>query len=418
MLLATTILLALVILWQVIIKKDWISPNIFMGTIWFISTLFIWLNPYNVMKITDKSILIIILGLVFFFIGNIKFFKITYTFNGEKIFNISRFNEFNKPICYSLLSITFCFNSFMFLKVIALLKTGIPYSNIRDILFEYGEQTGLFKSSFVSTFYDWIIVPAVSILLIILIINLFVKKLPILFNMITLLNMILYVFSSSGRILMMHAVVLLFFCYKFFNIQIPKKTKKNIALIGISVIYLLLIMTYFRTKDSTAVSTLYSYFCIDIPLLSYWVEYIDNNDIMSFGNSFFRGILEGVNFLLGKLNLSTPLFWEMQEVYSLIQNSWIEVFPRNWYNAYVSCFFYFYFDFGLLGVILGSFIFGKLSSSLYNLLKKERNLLSIILYMIIIQVIIDSFMRWQLGTLTYIIILFFGILTIRAKKGE
>ncbi len=94
----------------------------------------------------------------------------------------------------------------------------------------------------------------------------------------------------------------------------------------------------------------------------------------------------------------------MQEMFNIIQNSWIEVFPRNWYNAYVSCFFYFYLDFGIIGVMLGSFVFGKISSIFYNLLIKNKSLLSILIYMIILQCIIDSFIRWQLGTFTLLLL--------------
>lgn len=418
MILIISILLAMIIIWQIFVKKDWISPNVFMSIIWLISTLFIWWNPYEVMKISDKSIMILFLGLMSFFIGNYRFFKVTIKFSNKKILNIKKRNSFNKITCYIMLFITLCFNLIMLIKILGLLKSGVDYSNIRDILFGYGENSVLFSSSFISTFYDWIIVPAISILLIILILNIFIKQLPMLFNILTCIDIIIYVFATSGRLLMMHAMFLLFFCYKFFNISIPKKIKKRVIIIGITIITLLLVMTHFRTKESNTVPTIYSYFSIDIPLLSYWIDYADVNSIMSYGNAFFRGILEGVNFLLGKVGMYTPQFWETQAVFNLIQNRWIEVFPGNWYNAYVSCFYYFYLDFGVIGVILESFIFGKITCFIYNTLKKYKSLLSIIIYMIIIQIIVDSFMRWQLGTLTYIIIIFLGMISIKLDKEE
>ncbi len=44
----------------------------------------------------------------------------------------------------------------------------------------------------------------------------------------------------------------------------------------------------FRVKDKTAVPSIYSYFCIDIPLLSYWTSYVDANNLVTYGNAFLE----------------------------------------------------------------------------------------------------------------------------------
>ncbi|EOU1108054.1 oligosaccharide repeat unit polymerase [Clostridium perfringens] len=413
-----SVILFIIIIWQITIKKSWYSPQIFMAGIWFVSTFFIWLNPFNVMEISEKTILIIFIGLLFFFIGNKKFFNVTFTIDGKKRFYIKQQNSFNKLFCYGMLLISFCFNLFLLFNVLSLLKNGTSYNNIRDMLFGYNNSISLFSSSFISTFYSWIIVPSTSVILMIFLVNLFVKKLPYLFNILSFINILMYVFATSGRLLMLHAVVFLFFCYKFYDYHIPKKIKRKVIIFGSVLIVALVLITFFRVKDKTAVPSIYSYFCIDIPLLSYWTSYVDANNLVTYGNAFFRGILEGVNFFLGKVDLSTPFFWQMQEMFNIIQNSWIEVFPRNWYNAYVSCFFYFYLDFGIIGVMLGSFVFGKISSIFYNLLIKNKSLLSILIYMIILQCIIDSFIRWQLGTFTFIITIIMAFLSVRKDKRE
>ncbi len=110
-----------------------------------------------------------------------------------------------------MLLISFCFNLFLLFNVLSLLKNGTSYNNIRDMLFGYNNSISLFSSSFISTFYSWIIVPSTSVILMIFLVNLFVKKLPYLFNILSFINILMYVFATSGRLLMLHAVVFLFF---------------------------------------------------------------------------------------------------------------------------------------------------------------------------------------------------------------
>ena len=151
---------------------------------------------------------------------------------------------------------------------------------------------------------------------------------------------------------------------------------------------------------------------------SYWMKYIDDNHIMTYGNAFLRGFLEFINFVLGKVGMETPNFWSMQETFDLIQNRWIEIFPGNWYNAYVSSFLYFYMDLGTIGVILGSYIFGKISKWSYRKLLDEKEIFYEIFYMLIIQTIVDSFIRWQMGNFAFLVTFFYAYICTKHKRKE
>lgn len=419
MLLITSIVLCGILLWNIIVRKNCYTPLIFWCAIWLLSTFFVWLNPFEMIEISKKAILIINLGIFSFVVGtyNVTGHRFTVKIAGKKA-KLWDANSFNSLMSYGLLLITGLFNLYLTITALNMLRGGMKYSQIRDVLFGYDDiGTSFFSSSFMSTFYSWIVVPGMSVLLIVLLLNLFNKQLPRIFNIFALLDLTMYIFSSSGRILLLHAVLFLYFMYKYYNFEIPKRYKRKL-LYGIIIgIFFLLIITFYRTKDNAAVPSLYSYFSINYPLFSYWMNYVDIQEKFYYGNAFFRGILEGLNFILGKFGLSTPYFWKMQEVFNLVQNKWIQVFPNNWYNAYVSCFFYFYLDFGTIGVFWGSYFFGKISSAVYNVLRQKNTLRSLAVYMVIIQFIVDSFIRWRLGTFSAVVTLILAFFVCTKKKS-
>lgn len=422
MLLITSIILFLILFWNIIIKKKYITPIVFWCAIWLVSTFFVWINPFDMMEVSEKAILTMNLGIFSFILGTYNITKRRYVVKvKESTWKLWDADKFNPVISYILVIVTIIFNAMLTVAALAMLRSGMAYSKIRDILFGYDDMsTSFFSSSFMSTFYSWIVAPAMSVLLVVLLLNLFLKQLPKWFNFVVAIDLAMYVFSSSGRMLLLHAVVFLYFIYKYYNFEISRKYKRKLIYGIVAGVIFLLIITFYRTKNDTAVSSLYSYFSIDYPLFSYWMKYVDMQGTFYHGNAFFRGILEGVNFFLGKLHMETPGFWQMQDVFNLVQNKWIQVFPNNWYNAYVSCFFYFYLDFGILGVAAGSYIFGKLSSMMYKVLSREGSLRALVFYMIIVQIIIDSFIRWRLGTFSSIATIFlaFIICTKHPKVGN
>lgn len=415
MLIISTSFLFCVLIWSIFVKKDCTSPGFFWCAIWFISSFFTLIDPYDMMRIDPKSVLLINVGIVSFLIGNIRFTKFRF-----KVGKINRKfmwegDSFNRIISYVILVTTTFFNVFFLAVVLKLLANGIPYSKIRDMLFGYKGVGSLFSSSFVSTFYSWIIVPSMTLLLLILLLNLFLRQFPTWFNLMASIDLFAYVFFSSGRILVMHAVILLFFLYNYFNYKFPEKHKKKIIIVIVFGIICLLLLTFYRSKGNNEVPSIYSYFCIDYPLFSYWMNYVDETGVYYHGSALLRGFLEGVNFFIGKVGLSTPRFWEMQEIFDLIQNRWIQVFPGHYYNAYVTCFFSFYLDFGLFGIVFESFLFGKISSIIYKAVKTEKTLFSIVIYLLFVQYIFDSFIRWRLGTFSSIITLFLAFICIKIK---
>lgn len=397
------------------VKRDRTSPAFFWCAIWGVSTLFTWLDPFDMMEISEKALMTMSLGIFAFLLGCVRIGRIRFRVGGRSF--RSR-NSFRKGFCYFLLAVSMTFNAMMVVTAMGLLSRGIAYANLRDVFFGYDSYTSLsfFSSSFLQTYFSWVVQPATTLLMVILVINLKKRLLPRWFDILCLIDTAMYVVATSGRILIMHLVISLYFVYVYYKVSFSKKTKKRIRMAIIAAFAVILVMTFHRSKDSSSVPTTYSYFCINFPLFSNWMKYADAHQTLYYGSGFFKGILEGVNYLLGKFELATPLYWDMQEIFNLIQRSWIQVFPGNWYNAYVSCFYYFYLDFGIAGVVIESFIFGKAAMAVYRGMKKRDDLLSTVMYLVVLQVVIDSFIRWQMGTFTYVMEFLFAFLCIKETK--
>lgn len=416
------ILLMIVLLFYICIKRDLLNPNIYFLGIWFISLFLANLHLYDMMEISEKSLLIIGIGLLGFFCGNMSFFKIRQPVKlGANIISEKSEYVLNRVVVYIILIVSLLFNIFMSITVISLLKSGVSYSSVRDALYGYsGINETIFRSTFLNTFFNWIDMPCIYTIVPIVLTSIFEKKYNKLFFILCVVDIVLFTFATSGRMLIFTIVVQLFFLLKYYRINVSKKALKRIQKLIIFSIIVLIAITVMRQKESVGidghVSSYYSYFSINIPLMSYWVDYADQYGIRCYGNAFFKGIVALINFFLNKIDISTPLYIYTDQIINLTQNNWIEIFPKNWYNAYVSLFFYFYIDFGILGVFVGSLVYGKIANYIYKYacIKKEKKYL--LIYLILIQTMVSSIIRWQLGSATYILAIFLMILCVRKVK--
>ena len=104
---------------------------------------------------------------------------------------------------------------------------------------------------------------------------------------------------------------------------------------------------------------------------------------------------------------------EIIEAYELIastDSTWLRITSSGTTaNAYVSCFWFFYADARMLGVVVLSCLYGFIAGQLYYRSIKYRNPIYIVLYLLVIQSIFFSFIRFPFGKAYY----FLAMLIIR-----
>lgn len=400
----------------IIYKHNLLHPTVYFFGIWIVCILLTGIDYYgSLIEITDLTKTILILGIGAFFVGALMP-KLKINKSGKtRNLGVNTRVVLQKELCYSkrlvvgLLLISLTFNLFMTFITVSLLINNIPYSQIRDIFLSYGDNAGFFTSTFFSTFNSWISTPCTYAVATLLAIDLFKRKLgKILLSLMTI-DIALFTFATGGRLLLLIVVVQIFFCFNYFGVRIPRKAmKKARKWIGFLIVALFII-TLYRTKDvidSTGrVNTIYSYFAISIPLLSKWTSTVQNSDVLGGCICTFNGIFQILIYLITKIVGTIEQYTVVADLLSLPQDRWINIYPNYWANAFCTMFYYFYIDLRELGVVVYSFAFGWFCKSIYRraCIKKDERYLP--LYLIIIQTIFCSFIRWQWGIFTYIVLI-------------
>lgn len=416
MLIVLLLFMIIVVAYLVFRKRNLLHPTVYFFGIWIVCVLFTVIDYYGTLIIITpltKSILTI--GIVAFFIGaSMPKFKIRKNCL-PKVSDSNKCGAARTELCYNkqlicfLLIISLAFNLFMTLITLSLLRNSILYSSIRDIFLSYGDNIGFFASTFFSTFNSWISTPCTYAIATLLAIDLFKKRLNKILLSLMAIDMALFTFATAGRLLLMIFVIQVFFCYFYYKPVIRKKTKKKVKRWILILIISLFVITMYRTKnlaDTTGhVNSIYSYFAISIPLLSRWTSDVRDSNIFGGCICTLNGVFQVLYYLISKLTGPIEQYTTVTDLLSLPQDKWVNIYPNYWANAFCTMFYYFYVDLREWGVGIYSFAFGWLCKIIYRRSCINRDERYLPLYLIFIQTIFCSFIRWQWGMFTYVVII-------------
>lgn len=359
------------------------------------------LKLFDMMDYSNKAyyvLLIGILGILFgYIIGFYAIPKLKKRRNKIEYF-------YNKSIIRVISIINIVFYLYEGIKVLNFLKNGTSYYFIRRMYQGY-EEISFFTNSLEAYFSSYIAIPIAYLLSIYIVLSFFKDKKIDKTLLLSIISIMLYIFVSANRIIMIQMLICFIYMFFFFGKKIPKKVKKGIIRIGgLMVVSILLVSIFKENKvngsyyDWGFLKGLYSYFSIPIPLLDHWVKYVDNNSFYSFGVTFFRAPLNIINMLFLKpLKIDFSLLNETIN-YINVTDSFVRVFPRHEYNAFATMFYYFYLDFRELGVLIGSIIWGIICGKVYynsSNIQSDKNLAFLLLC---IYALIKSMVRWELSS--------------------
>lgn len=416
MLIGLLVFMLVIEAYLVIRKHNLLHPIVYFFGIWIVCILFTIINYYgSLIEITSLTKTILVLGIGAFYVGvsmprlKINKFKMTGTIDlCTKHISLKEL-YYSKSFVVVLLSISLFFNLFMTFITVTLLRKNIPYSSIRDIFLSYEDNAGFFASTFFSTFNSWISTPCTYAIAILLAIDMFKKRLDKTLMALMALDIALFTFATSGRLLLLIFAIQVFFCLNYFKVRISKKIKKKVGKWILFLILALVIITLYRSKDAANskdhVNSIYSYFAISIPLLSKWTATVQNSDILGGCICTLNGIFEILHYLISKIAGSSQQYTAIMDILSLPQGNWVNIYPNYWVNAFCTMFYYFYIDLRELGVVIYSFAFGLFCKKIYRRACISRDERYLPLYLVIIQTIFCGFIRWQWGTFTYFVLI-------------
>ncbi|HFU3970355.1 TPA: O-antigen polymerase [Streptococcus suis] len=406
------VLLLLVV--SYLLSKTLLNPIVMFLCLWSVILLFSSLGLYNMNKVSEKTYILILLGIIAFVIGGVISFSLL-SVNGSIQKNIQLNLNYNHSIARICLGISFIGMLYLFLTSLQLLLQGYNLNQIHNMFYGYGEHSMLLSDT-VHAIINWICLPLLYVSLFYASINIFNRKYSYFF-ILTFFTLFLYLIGNASRVMLGIVAINFLILMKFYNINLSKKFKKKIrqAIILFVLFFIFLTLSRINTQNSNNVNSLYAYFTIPVNLFDYWINWFDSVGAEhTNGGAFVFGFLSWINFFMEKIGINFLNYNTISEYIMATQNRWINVFPGKSYNAFVTMFYYFYMDLGSLGIVIGSSLFGFISYYTYFYSVKIRNANNLLYYLFIVQCILTSFVRWQIGSVSFVVELI-AIMMISAK---
>lgn len=415
------LIVLLIILFDFVINRNIFSP-VFMFSVLFLFIISLAMLRLNgIREFSNTAVYSIILGIIFFAIGNgliALIYKAGTKKKKESNFLVKDRNRILEVRWSFINVLTFLVGSgiiLVFFYVITLLIGGMDYTQIRYSLLGYDESGLQIINPVLLMFLNYVSSPGLYALLP-LAIYFFMSKERKKFYLTIFSLMILYVFATGGRIMLVYTAIQFLAIMAYNNIKIPTNVKRSLVIVIPAFFIGLLIISNIRSSRSIW-EVFYAYFSGPVVLLSEWQKIADGLNIWSYGLSFIYPITYVANSISHMFGLEIELLSNVVSWQGAPQNIWMNVFPNMPMNAFVTVFYFFYQDLRFLGIVLFSTIYGAISGHFFYRAYKQKSTNHFIMYLLIIRSIVGSFIIWQLGSTTFFIsILMLGMCLKRHTK--
>ncbi len=219
--------------------------------------------------------------------------------------------------------------------------------------------------------------------------------------------------NGSDRLYFFDFVFLVFFAYMITNhrtlsiiesIRVKRKNKKMMILIASVAIFGILYMTNQRQSDTKLFDVIYSEFTCGFQIFDICIDKMDAAGIYTWGITSCAGIIILINLILAFLGL--PQISLINEINKYDVPFWNVGGGHN-NNGYLPYFAHFYLDMGVLGIVLGSIIFGAIMASVYKKVKYNDGTYNKCLYLFVILLIARCTLRWYFTRIDFIMAIVF-----------
>lgn len=389
-----------------IIERNVYSPIFILLTIWIVIFVLCGVNEYNY-NISDKVYLVVMLGLVASFVGFVVSknsykqkkrtqFDFEVTISG-RLFYVVFFTQIIGLIV--LLSFAFVVKD--------LVASGVDYYQIR---YQYLDR--VLENRLTGLMYSYVIRPGLVFLMPLTTYNFFINtknKLYIAMFVTEILSVLLVVYNLGERYIFMDFVICLITVFLIVKNKVKLKNKiskkllkrtKRLVLTGL-VAFLIVFIVISNGRGSDINETLYTYLSGCMPHMSQKIESFDSAKSYTYGMTSFQGVFRPIYKVIEVINgqdISSGLFYVAELHKEMIETPGI-IGDGILFNGFISMFFYFYIDMGMIGVVIISFVMSLIISRAYMKLKYNGNSYSLICYCLLVSVYSSSFFQFQFSSL-------------------
>ncbi len=379
------------------------NPSTLFFIIWIVLLAFSRLGLFGVPIPNSDTYFLLFIGLFAFFVGftaaNIK--------KGGNV-GINSFCTCGNDAKYSyvlnykiiiiLYSITFVYLSYQAVVVIGLLQAGFTLSAIRE-LFTSSELNLLRQSNYMVAIQNFIATPTVYLSIAILPIEWFKGNRNKIFIGSTVLMIIAWVLTSGGRSIILWLAIYVIYLYKWkgIKIKLKKKSRKKIILVVLSCVIALAFTTISRKgEDVDFFFQMYQYFVVPIAHLECRMNELNTlyGGVNGYGMASFYGFFYPFMFVLTLMGWRYPIWLTTIRDLSFTNLENVVLLGGVRMNAFVTTFFQFYLDGGMLGVFIGGALFGFFVMYFYRKAKGGTDDKYALIYLLLLQKLIFSFVRF------------------------
>lgn len=388
-------------------NKYFFNPITFMFAIWGVIVPISVQGFYGMKSPSDKSLLIISLGLIGYLLGCL-------VGNRRKriiIKQITRTNvdyapiHLNYSILYILISIALVYFAWAGFVSLRLLLSGKSFMYIKQLAVDFEGTNELRSSVFTITVKNFIAQPTAYLAIALLPIEIFFGRRDKKLIIASVCLAFLWVLSTAGRAIIIWIALYFAAVYLYYRIKLKiekrkiKLRTKILLAIGVVLLFIALIYTTTLRKGSNydIYRQMLIYFVAPIPHMDYYVQAVDSgySEVLGLGLSSFYGFAYPFLFLIRLLIGRFP------EFSTLIRFLSFDMFERSislggtiYMNAYVTIFFQPYVDGRLLGVFLLLMLFGYWCGRLFYNSFYLNDMRSFLFYILFLQKIMDSTVRF------------------------
>lgn len=347
------------------------SPRVLFSLFWAIITFFSGLRLYGLFESSFFAYVVVTLGVCCFYFGSVLC---------NKCFA-------RNVICYSELHV----KRFWLLSALCLLGIllnvqfvldfilrGMSISQIYSIMAQTvsGEETqfSAIYSNSLARLQQYVGYPLLYTLVPIAISEYIESKKKKFLYITLLFSLLRFLYDVRRTYLVIFILYIIFYLIISKNININfmnilYRYKKQLFFLFITLILFAVLSSSRRSSSDNSYSfwyNLYTYYAGSLPYFSERLRLLHNFDF-TYGFTSLRGLFAPFFAIGGLLGIDEPeLMSEATHNIESLHNTVLNVTPTHKFNSYATCFFQFYQDGGILGVMLISFMFGYYSQYLFE----------------------------------------------------
>jgi oligosaccharide repeat unit polymerase len=285
-----------------------------------------------------------------------------------------------------------------------ILATGGTLADVRISYLGYGGLTATVD------LLDRVLVgPVATVALPIFLWSVLRRRVNAIFGVLFICVVVLNQLTSGGRFVFLYAGVMIL-------ALLSRSGSLHLRTVRARVLFAILcvaIVVFTLARGNSLLFEAYTYLSVPVPLLAHWTSAVDDMNIQTFGGSFFYGILT----LLFRLSEAAghPIGSDVSMAVALPQEYWVELLPGRYFNAFVTMFYYFFLDFRWVGVVAGGVAWGLIGQSAYRRMWTS-SLRATFFGLLMLQVAIMTFVRWEFSNGSLVIGLFMLLLFVKSQR--